>query len=203
MLRFIKSGRVNVEVVGLTSSGVGILCGSNVTAKRNTKYSMKKQILVKEKPSYNSSCPKDVCGCLLKGDKGVVTSPSFPDIYPSDINCVWEIVAPPNFHVYLNFTHFDLENPLDEDFCLYDSMNILSKTFVNGKRKDKASYCGSQLPPMMKSEENLIRIEFTSDNSMQKSGFSAVFFTDVNECAVGNGGCEQICTDTIGSYECW
>ena len=27
-------------------------------------------------------------------------------------------------------------------------------------------------------------------------------YTDVNECLFGNGGCEQLCTNTIGSFFC-
>ena len=26
--------------------------------------------------------------------------------------------------------------------------------------------------------------------------------SDVNECQTSNGGCEQVCTNTIGSFEC-
>ena len=26
--------------------------------------------------------------------------------------------------------------------------------------------------------------------------------SDVNECQTSNGGCEQICTNTVGSFEC-
>ena len=28
------------------------------------------------------------------------------------------------------------------------------------------------------------------------------FITDINECSVNNGGCEDVCTNTIGSYTC-
>lgn len=38
--------------------------------------------------------------------------------------------------------------------------------------------------------------------SIQKSGFAAVFFTDMDECANNNGGCQHECHNTIGSYEC-
>ena len=27
-------------------------------------------------------------------------------------------------------------------------------------------------------------------------------FTDINECGTGNGGCEQMCNNTVGSYLC-
>ena len=29
-----------------------------------------------------------------------------------------------------------------------------------------------------------------------------IFITDVNECDINNGGCEQICNNTIGSFNC-
>ena len=31
---------------------------------------------------------------------------------------------------------------------------------------------------------------------------SFVILADINECATNNGGCEQICTNTVGSYYC-
>lgn len=43
--------------------------------------------------------------------------------------------------------------------------------------KKHGVFCGSRMPPMLTSEKNAMRIEFTSDNSVQKSGFAAVFFT--------------------------
>lgn len=39
-------------------------------------------------------------------------------------------------------------------------------------------------------------------NSVQKSGFAGVFFTDMDECANNNGGCQHECKNTIGSYQC-
>jgi tolkin protein len=40
---------------------------------------------------------------------GTITSPSFPELYPVNKNCVWEIIAPPQYRITLNFTHFELE----------------------------------------------------------------------------------------------
>lgn len=28
------------------------------------------------------------------------------------------------------------------------------------------------------------------------------YFPDTNECSVNNGGCQQVCVNTVGSYEC-
>lgn len=38
-------------------------------------------------------------------------------------------------------------------------------------------FCGQVLPSPITSEGNVLRIVFQSDNSVQKSGFAAVFFT--------------------------
>jgi len=39
------------------------------------------------------------------------------------------------------------------------------------------TYCGSQPPQPVTSHSNAVRITFTSDNTVQKTGFSAFFFT--------------------------
>ena len=61
--------------------------------------------------------------------------------------------------------------------CEYDSVRIVSGTspdsVVNGV------YCGSTLPMPITSEANTLRIEFNSDNSVQKTGFNARFFTGI------------------------
>lgn len=141
---------------------------------------------------------EDACGGVLKVEKGSITSPSFPDLYPSNKQCSWEIIAPPQFRITLNFTHFDLEGTNQE--CEYDSVEIKSR--VGEEWKKAGVYCGSRLPPIHTSESNSMRIDFVSDNSVQKSGFAALFFTDRDECAIENGGCQQICKNTVGSYQC-
>ncbi|XP_076317965.1 tolloid-like protein 1 [Tachypleus tridentatus] len=142
---------------------------------------------------------EDACGGIIDAMNGTIISPSFPDLYPQNKKCVWEIVALPQFRITLNFTHFDLEG--NNQDCEYDSVDIQSKMGDNEVRKH-GIFCGSRLPPIITSEGNNLRIEFNSDNSVQKSGFAAVFFTDKDECATNNGGCQHICKNTIGSYMC-
>ncbi|CAG2110474.1 unnamed protein product [Medioppia subpectinata] len=142
---------------------------------------------------------EDACGGLIDTTNGTIVSPSFPDLYPPNKNCIWEIIAPQSFRITLNFTHFDLEG--NNQDCEYDSVDIKSKLGDNDFRKHGA-FCSSRIPPMITSVGHSLRIEFNSDNSVQKSGFSANFFTDKDECAVNNGGCQHICKNTIGSYSC-
>ncbi len=51
----------------------------------------------------------DACGGLIDSSNGTLTSPSFPDLYPANKNCIWEILAPPQWRITINFTHFDIE----------------------------------------------------------------------------------------------
>lgn len=60
--------------------------------------------------------------------------------------------------------------------CEYDSLALSSK-LGSGEIRKHGLYCGSRLPPVITSEGNSLRLEFMSDNSVQKSGFAARFFT--------------------------
>jgi len=60
--------------------------------------------------------------------------------------------------------------------CEYDSLSLSSK-LGSGEIRKHGVFCGSRLPPVITSEGNSLRLEFNSDNSVQKSGFAAVFFT--------------------------
>uniref|UniRef100_A0A8D9B309 Metalloendopeptidase n=2 Tax=Cacopsylla melanoneura TaxID=428564 RepID=A0A8D9B309_9HEMI len=143
----------------------------------------------------------DACGGILDTPNGTLTSPSFPDFYIKNKTCIWEIVAPPQYRISLNFTHFDIEgNNLFQSSCEYDNLTVFSK--IGDTFKGQGVYCGSKLPPVIMSEGNALRIEFHSDNSVQKSGFSAYYFTDKDECMTNNGGCQHECRNTIGSYVC-
>ncbi|KAL1459907.1 hypothetical protein WDU94_011854 [Cyamophila willieti] len=144
----------------------------------------------------------DACGGILDTPNGTLTSPSFPDFYIKNKTCIWEIVAPPQYRISLNFTHFDIEgNNLFQSSCEYDNLTVFSRIGDNSF-KSQGVYCGSKLPPVIMSEGNALRIEFHSDNSVQKSGFSAYYFTDKDECMTNNGGCQHECRNTIGSYVC-
>ncbi|KAG5891254.1 hypothetical protein JTB14_019662 [Gonioctena quinquepunctata] len=100
----------------------------------------------------------------------------------------------------MNFTHFDIEGNVYFK-CEYDKVDIYSK-LKNGTVKQHGSFCGPQAPGLIMSEENVMRVEFHSDSTEQKSGFAAVFSTDFDECSTNRGGCQQNCINTPGSYRC-
>ena len=140
------------------------------------------------------------CGGIRNDSSGQIMSPSFPDLYPISTRCVWEIHAPANHRIMLNFSHFDLEGVKAQE-CDYDFVEIWSK-IEDAKYIRNGIYCGPNQAFSVTSIGNFMRIEFNSDNSIQKSGFEANYFIDRDECASNNGGCQHICTNNIGSYQC-
>ncbi|XP_058060742.1 tolloid-like protein 1 [Anopheles bellator] len=152
--------------------------------------------------SDKKSC-ENACGGMLDTPNGTIQSPSFPKEYPMMKECVWEIVALPQHKITLNFTHFDLEGNTfyQASECEYDYVAVLSKS-PDGSLHKHGSFCGSSVPPAVTSEWNVLRVVFRSDKTIQKTGFAAVYFTDIDECAVNNGGCQQECKNTVGSYLC-
>ncbi|EDS37225.1 ubiquitin-protein ligase [Culex quinquefasciatus] len=152
--------------------------------------------------SDKKSC-ENACGGTLKQPNGTILSPSFPNEYPILKECVWEIIAPPQHKITLNFTHFELEGNTfyQASECEYDSVTIYSKITEDNLKKHGV-FCGTKLPGSITSESNTLRVEFKSDKTIQKSGFAAIYSTDVDECAVNNGGCQHECKNTLGSYVC-
>jgi hypothetical protein len=51
----------------------------------------------------------DACGGIIDAANGTIQSPSYPDTYPPSKHCVWQIIAPAQYRITINFTHFELE----------------------------------------------------------------------------------------------
>ncbi|XP_019644750.1 PREDICTED: tolloid-like protein 2 [Branchiostoma belcheri] len=147
--------------------------------------------------SSNKRTCEPACGGFLTGLSGNITSPTFPLEYPQNKRCVWQIVAPSQYRITLKFNHFELEG---NDVCKYDSLEVRSG--LSPESDVLGRFCGSELPESVTSSRNNMRVEFKSDNTVSKKGFHATFFSDKDECAVDNGGCQHECVNTLGSYEC-
>lgn len=139
----------------------------------------------------------DACGGTFKAPNGTVTSPSFPELYPRNKKCAWQIEVPPQHVIFFNFTHLDLEgNNYDQQvrrtfygivyrkinnffqLCEYDQVNV-SSLQSNGKFKQLGSFCGTKKPKILSSESNVLQVTFASDDSVQQTGFAAVYFMGV------------------------
>ncbi|XP_055517540.1 LOW QUALITY PROTEIN: tolloid-like protein 2 [Leucoraja erinacea] len=137
------------------------------------------------------------CGGLLTQLNGTVSSPGWPRPYPGNRRCVWHLVAPARHRISLRFLAFELEG---NDVCKYDYVEVHSG--LDSGSKLHGRFCGSQTPDVITSQLNNMRIEFTSDNTVSKSGFRGQFFADKDECSLNNGGCQHQCVNTLGTYIC-
>ncbi|XP_072347970.1 tolloid-like protein 2 isoform X2 [Scyliorhinus torazame] len=137
------------------------------------------------------------CGGFLTKLNGTFTSPGWPREYPTNRNCVWQLVAPAQYRISLQFEAFELEG---NDVCKYDYVEVHSGLSSDSKLHGR--FCGPETPGIITSQFNNMRIEFKSDNTVSKKGFKGHFFSDKDECSVDNGRCQQQCLNTLGSYVC-
>ncbi|XP_044235177.1 tolloid-like protein 1 isoform X4 [Ursus arctos] len=137
------------------------------------------------------------CGGLLTKLNGTITTPGWPKEYPPNKNCVWQVVAPTQYRISMKFEFFELEG---NEVCKYDYVEIWSG--LSSESKLHGKFCGAEVPEVITSQFNNMRIEFRSDNTVSKKGFKAHFFSDKDECSKDNGGCQHECVNTMGSYMC-
>uniref|UniRef100_A0A8D1F7M9 Tolloid like 2 n=1 Tax=Sus scrofa TaxID=9823 RepID=A0A8D1F7M9_PIG len=152
-------------------------------------------------PGYELAADKKACevacGGFITKLNGTITSPGWPKEYPTNKNCVWQVVAPAQYRISLQFEVFELEG---NDVCKYDFVEVRSGLSPDARLHGK--FCGSETPEVITSQSNNMRLEFKSDNTVSKRGFRAHFFSDKDECAKDNGGCQHECVNTVGSYLC-
>ncbi|XP_038845796.1 bone morphogenetic protein 1-like isoform X1 [Salvelinus namaycush] len=150
-----------------------------------------------ELASDRRSCEAAACGGFITKLNGSITTPGWPKEYPPNKNCVWQLVAPTHYHITLLFDVFETEG---NDVCKYDYVEVRSGLTADSRLHGK--FCGTEKPETVTSQYNNMRIEFKSDNTVSKKGFKAQFFSDKDECSKENGGCQQECVNTFGSYSC-
>lgn len=145
--------------------------------------------------SNNKDC-EGACGGTLTAPKGNITSPSYPDNYPKNKHCLWKITGPKGQRISLKFNVFQLEGN-GYGVCRYDFVEIKDKD-----DKVLGKFCGGKLPQTVTSSSNVMWVEFRSDHTQTRGGFSAVYYADEDECQNNNGGCQHTCVNTVGSYIC-
>ncbi|XP_078005765.1 bone morphogenetic protein 1 isoform X3 [Phascolarctos cinereus] len=113
------------------------------------------------------------CGGFLTKLNGSITSPGWPKEYPPNKNCIWQLVAPTQYRISLQFDFFETEG---NDVCKYDFVEVRSGLTADSKLHGK--FCGAEKPEVITSQYNNMRVEFKSDNTVSKKGFKAHFFSD-------------------------
>lgn len=90
------------------------------------------------------------------------------DYYYYSKYCEYDIEAPLDKAIVLNFTDFDVENDCDFDsLTIYDGVNTNSTKL--------GTYCGDKLPPVVVSTHNHLYLVFSTDSSNTAPGFRATY----------------------------
>ncbi|KAM9309269.1 suppressor of tumorigenicity 14 protein homolog isoform 2-T3 [Pholidichthys leucotaenia] len=116
----------------------------------------------------------DDCFYRLEATKQNQTfsSPNYPDVYPSNARCQWQIRASQSDIVIVNFEIFNTEDDCNDDFvAIYDS-------FSPDDSQTITLQCGQNShsnPMVFPSSGNIMLINFITDSHVQKSGFRAIY----------------------------
>uniref|UniRef100_A0A8C2GGB7 Metalloendopeptidase n=1 Tax=Cyprinus carpio TaxID=7962 RepID=A0A8C2GGB7_CYPCA len=120
----------------------------------------------------NHLCPGFVlpvgCDQAITSVSGTITSPNWPDKYPSKKACTWTLSTTPGHRIKLAIDEIDMEAHQE---CAYDHLEIYDGP--NGRATSFGRFCGSKKPSPVISSGNSMFLRFFSDNSVQKRGFKA------------------------------
>nr|CAD7397150.1 unnamed protein product [Timema cristinae] len=117
-----------------------------------------------------------VCNNIVRGYRGVIESPNFPENYPGDVDCTWNITATQGNKLNLTFSHFELE---DSNYYMTDSSNHCNYDYVEvkaGSGSDPPTqvlgkFCGQDIPAPISSATDHIYVHFVTDSFTTYSGF--------------------------------
>ncbi|XP_038270665.1 CUB domain-containing protein 2 isoform X1 [Dermochelys coriacea] len=135
---------------------------------------------------FSAAYRKDVCGGVLTGLSGVITSPDYPENYPNNAECRWIIRAVPDSVIKLVFADFQMEN---NEGCNFDYVAVYDGPTMGNMHL--SHYCGSMKPPDIVSSTHELLMVFKSDFNIGGRGFKAYFFS---------GECQEVYTAIKGNF---
>lgn len=141
---------------------------------------------------YYCSCPPEYflhddmknCGVNCSGNvytdqMGEITSPNYPNSYPENSRCDYQIRLEEGFRVVVTMQRedFDVE-PVDSEGNCPDNL-----IFVSGNRQ-YGPYCGDGFPGPQKIEtkSNILDVVFQTDQTGQKKGWKFRYYGDPIPC---------------------
>ncbi|XP_037817925.1 cubilin homolog [Lucilia sericata] len=106
------------------------------------------------------------CKVVIDNYRGVIESPNFPENYPENQKCAWDLKAGRNNKFKLVFSHLDME--VTDMTCEYDYVEIWDMKDLDILKK--YHLCSYTSEPIT-SEGNHMMVHFVSDYSNNKNGF--------------------------------
>lgn len=117
----------------------------------------------------------DTAGCddVYLIAPNTISSPNYPNDYPTGVTCNSLIAAPVGSVVRLIMIDFMLEGP-GFGSCAFDSLSIYDSN-VPDENALIGSYCGSDIPDVFLSSNTSMLLVFESDLSASFRGFEALY----------------------------
>ncbi len=112
------------------------------------------------------------CGNILTDKTGTFSTPGYPQNYPSDTTCLWQIKIPGARQIIIEFESFNVEEGdvniarCNRDYLLVLKDGKFPSAFAIQKR------CGTDASPIIFNGDRAW-IEFVSDSSVNANGFRA------------------------------
>ena len=98
----------------------------------------------------NTFCSNAVCGGNYSASSGILSSPSFPNFYPHNMDCSYLISQPPDSFINLNITQIDLNcHSMGSDYLeLRDGISLDSPLI--------GRFCGDNAPEFLQTTQNYL-----------------------------------------------
>ncbi|XP_061879370.1 CUB domain-containing protein 2 [Entelurus aequoreus] len=129
---------------------------------------------------------KDMCGGVLTGLSGVISSPGYPQDYSNNADCTWFIQVSNSSVVTLVFLDFQME---DNKGCNFDYVAMFDGPSVG--HRHLGTYCGADKPPTSTSTSSQLMVVFKSDFNIAGRGFKAYYYS---------GECQQVLSAVSGNF---
>ncbi|XP_007935102.1 deleted in malignant brain tumors 1 protein [Orycteropus afer afer] len=125
-------------------------------------------------PVYNSSRPTTnySCGGFLSQSSGQFSSPFYPENYPNNARCVWDIEVQNNYRVTVIFRDVQLEGG-----CRYDYIEVFDGPYHSSPLI--ARVCDGS--GSFTSSSNFMSVRFVSDGSVTRRGFRAEYYSSPSD----------------------
>ncbi|CAG0888619.1 unnamed protein product [Darwinula stevensoni] len=102
------------------------------------------------------------CGGQLFVERGVITSPRYPEDYPAGVTCEWVVGVRPGNTIRVTFTDFQVAS--QGSSCTEDYIVLRNGDSIDSPYLDEGKYCGSSLPVVrQETTSNVLHVRFVSD----------------------------------------
>lgn len=177
-------GRGHIEIPNTSSNQAMVqFIGTNSAFITRTNSALKKEFILNYE-QVEHDCGGDL---MLKysNNNTIITTPNYPNIPNSHIECIWRVTAPGGELLKIDFLErFDLSLSTG---CVTEFLQIQEGSTLNSPVNSKL--CGSKMPTPIFLSSNLLRLHYLTDASNPRNGFKLkVSLVSCGKSIISNNG---------------